>query len=103
MSPLCKLEKTAAGERGDRLRDVFLNLNLPFAPKDFSHGSVPSVMTTENSVLEGSILRPLERSSGDQAAELAVEIYNWVINNIELPKDVKCQLSKAVARRASAG
>ncbi len=99
VSRLCKLEKTAAGERGERLREVFLNLNLPFAPKDFSHSPLQSGMAAHNSILVRSILRPLERASGSQAAEVSAEVCDWVIKNIQLPKDVKRQLCDAVANQ----
>ena len=31
LTPHCRLQKIAHGGRGERLRDVFLNLNLSFA------------------------------------------------------------------------
>ena len=102
VSQLCKLEKTVAGERGERLRDVFLNLNLPFAPKDFSHGSLRSGMAAHNSVLGRSILRPLEKAPDSQAAALSAEVCDWVITNIQLPEDVKKQLRDAVVKQKTA-
>ena len=103
VSRLCKLERTAAGERGERLRHVFLNLNLPFAPKDFSHGSLRSGLAAHNPVLGRSILRPLERAPDSQAAEVSVEVCDWVIKNIQLPKDVKQQLLDAATKQKATG
>ena len=34
----CKLRKTSDGKRGERLRDVLLRFNFPFAPEDFPRG-----------------------------------------------------------------
>lgn len=91
----CKLEKTANGERGKRLRHVLLNFNLPFAPKDFPHGRLRTGMAVQNPVLVRSILRPLEEAPESQAAAVAAEVCDWVLANIQLPNDVKEQLREA--------
>jgi len=97
----CKLERTVNGNRGEQLRDVLLNLNVPFAPGDFSHRDTPSVMAWRSSVIGRLILKPLEQAStGDEAAH-AVELCGWVLENILLPREVKEQLREALGRQAA--
>ena len=103
LSSTCKLEKSASGKRGERLREVLLNLNLPFAPDDFPHGTLRGMTTAQIPVLAHSILKPLERTPDSQAGRLAAEVCDWVIENIKLPHDVKQQLKDAKAKRAIAG
>ena len=99
VSSACKLEKTAAGKRGERLRRVLLNLNLLFATVDFPHGGLRSRTSAHNPVLGRSILVPLEQAQDSDAAARAVEVCDWVIENIQLPPDVAAQLSQARAKR----
>ena len=99
VSPVCKLEKTAAGRRGERLRDVLLKFNFPFAPADFEHGTMSTRMASRNPILARSILEPLHRAPHSNAAATAAELRDWVLNNIHLPGDVKSQLRDARAKR----
>ena len=94
-----KLESTANGKRGERLRDVMLNLNVRFAPDDFSHGSFRSGTSARNSVLGRTILAPLEKTPDSEAAALAAEVCDWTLTNIQLPQDVRKQLHNAKAKR----
>ena len=99
LMPHCRLKKTSDGKRGERLREVFLNVNLPFAPDDFDHPGLRSGMASANPVLARSVLKPLERAPDGAAAERAVELCDWVLENIKLPHDVKSQLREARAKR----
>ncbi len=103
VSPTCKLEATANGKRGERLQEVLLNLNLPFAPDDYQHDSLRSTTTASISVLSQSILKPLEQAPDSLAGTLAAEVCDWVIKNIQLPNDVKQQLCNAVAKHKLTG
>ncbi len=95
VSLTCNLEKTEGGKRGERLREVLLNLNFPFAQGDFPHGSLRSTTAAQNPVLARSILRPLERAPNSNAAAMARTVRDWVLQNIQLPKDVEEQLRNA--------
>ena len=95
LSAECLLEKTATGKRGESLRRVLLNLNIPFAPPDFTHESMHSRTASRNPVLVRSILKPLQHAPGSNAAAIAEELCDWVLNNIQLPMDVANQLRQA--------
>ena len=91
----CRLRKTADGERGEVLREVFLNMNLPFAPDDFDHPGLSSGWESANPVLARSVLKPLQRPANGDAAARAVRVCDWVLDNIKLPGDVKRELREA--------
>lgn len=93
-----KLEKTVDGKRGDLLRELLLNLNFPFAPADFAHSDLRMGMASRNPVLGRLILEPMQQASSSKDAALSVELCNWVLANIKVPKDVKSQLCSAKAR-----
>lgn len=99
VSPGCKLEKTARGNRGKRLRDVLLKFNFPFAPDDFAHGTMRSGTASHNPVLARSILNPLASAPDSRAATTAAELCEWVRENIKLPPDVAEQLRQAMPKR----
>ena len=91
----CRLKKTAAGERGEVLREVFLNMNLPFAPDDYDHTGLSSGWEAVNPVLARAVLKPLQRAGNGGAAARAVRVCDWVLDNIVLPGDVKRELTVA--------
>ena len=90
-----KLEKAADGKRGEELRESLLNLNFPFAPDDYRHGSVVTGTAWHNPVLVHALLEPLERREDGNTRAVAREICDWVLENIQLPHDVKLQLLHA--------
>ena len=94
----CKLEGTVDGKRDERLREVLLNLNVRFSPDDFQHGRLQSGMSATIPVLGRAILDPLEKAPGSEAAALATQVRDWVLANIQLPKDVRQQLRNTKAR-----
>ena len=96
----CKLEKTARGRRGERLREVLLKFNFPFAPDDFPHGTTTLGTAWHNPVLARSILKPLESAPDSRAATTAAELCGWVLENIKLPPVVAGQLRQAMPKRA---
>ena len=93
-----KLEMTANGKRGERLREVLLNLNVHFAPENFSHGSLRTGTSARHPILGRAILAPLEQAPDSEAAALAAEVCDWTLANIQLPKDVIQQLRNARAK-----
>ena len=91
----CKLRKTSDGKRGERLRDIFLKFNFPFAPKGFGHGRMPSRTSSQNPVLWRSIIEPLERAPDTPTAKTAAALRDWVLDNIQLPNDMAERLHNA--------
>lgn len=98
--PGCKLTRTSDGKRGEGLRDVLLNLNIPFAPDGFCHQPMRSRTASHNPVLLRSILKPLQKTPGDPARVRAEELRDWVLDNVQLPKNVVNQLRQATAQPA---
>ena len=98
LSPPDKLSKTVSGKRGERLREVLLIHNFPFAPDDFRHGGLRRSMAFQNPVLGLLIIKPLERASTRATANIAVELTDWAVKNIQFPKDVIKQLQDAKAK-----
>ena len=96
----CKLKRTSDGKRGEGLRDVLLNLNIPFAPEGFSHQPLRSRTASHNPVLWRSILEPLRNTPAGPARPTAEDLRDWVLENITLPKEVKKQLRQAGAQPA---
>ena len=99
VSSTCKLEETADGKRGERLREVLLDLNVRFAPDDFPHGCLRSGTSARIPILGRAILAPFEKAPDSEAAALAAEVCDWTLANIQLPKDVRQQLRNSRAKR----
>ena len=97
--PGCLLEQTVHGDRGANLRKTLLNLNFPFAPADFAHGSMLDRMTSRYPVLEYSIVEPLQRAPNSTSVATAAELCDWVVDNIQLPKDMADRLRQARSKR----
>ena len=97
LTPSDKLSKTVSGKRGERLREVLLSHNFPFAPDDFPHGRLRRNMAFQNPVLGRFLINPLGRTSDRDTANIAVELTNWAVDNIQVPQDVKKQLQDAEA------
>ena len=72
---------------------------LPFATDDVQHRGLRSGTASQNPVLRRSILVPLEQAPDSDAAAMAAEICDWVLENIYLPGDVKRQLRDARSQR----
>ena len=89
------LESTIGGERGESLRRVLLNLNLPFAPPDFEHDPMPDRRASRYPVLDFAILDPLKRAPGSPAAAVAAELCDWAVHNIHLPTEMRQRLCQA--------
>ena len=94
----CLLEKTATGKRGENLRKVLLNLNIPLLHQisrtsRYAAGQLPQPCPRR------SILEPLQRAPGSGTAAVAAELCDWVLNNIRLPKDMADQLRQARQNR----
>lgn len=87
----------SGGHRED-LREVLLNLNVPFAPEDFEHRRLRSSLAWHSPVIGRTILGPLERASSSDDAAGVVELCDWLLQNIQLPEDVKGQLCEAKRR-----
>ncbi|MDE0154851.1 MAG: hypothetical protein OXS28_04510 [Gammaproteobacteria bacterium] len=92
-----KLKNTASGKRGERLRKILLDNNIPFAPEDFPHSASGTGMEFKNAVLDYLLLKQLGKASDSHAAKIAVELTDWAVHNIKVPEDVEKQLQDAKA------
>ena len=87
-------QKLTSSKSPDDLRHAALNHNLMFAP-DYDHGELRCGSSALNPVLGRRILQADEQgASGERAAE-TVDLIDWVVANIFLPKSVKGQLADA--------
>ncbi len=89
----CKLEETFEGRRGDALKYAFLNRNFPFAPDGYEHSRVMTYnYASENPVLGRRLYEPL--NSGPQHFGAADELWQWVKENILIPKWLITEIEK---------
>jgi hypothetical protein len=93
-----RLEEVIDGKRGDRLRDILLNWNFPFAPPNYKHSRLTVRWASRNPVLERCLLDPLE-SQYPGNGEKADRLWEWVKANIHLSKDDKRDLEKLRSER----
>ena len=92
-------QKLTDNRASEELRHAALNHNLIFAP-NYDHGELLSGSSALNPVLGRRILQADEQgATGEHAAEI-VELADWVLENISLPRQVCRQLSEARNRLA---
>jgi hypothetical protein len=97
------LDKLIASPNDTPLRRAALNLNLPFAPKDYQHEPFREGISSSNPVIIRRILDPLASDDPRRAKE-GVEIASWFLDNVQVPKDVAGQIDDAIkAARAKHG
>ena len=87
-------KKLTDSKAPDDLKHAALNHNFMFAP-DYDHGELRCGSSGLNPVLGRRIMRPAEQGVSGKRAEEAVELIEWVIENIYLPKSVKNELKGA--------
>ena len=93
-------QKLTSNKSPDDLRHAALNHNFMFAP-DYDHGELRYGSSALNPVLGRRLLQADEQgASGERAAEV-VDLIDWVVANIFLPKSVKDQLADARASLAA--
>jgi hypothetical protein len=100
-SPRCstsRLHKLLTTKGDDELRDAGLKLNFQFAPADYDHfkDGVRLGRSCSESVLYQRIVRQVERGACEYADKETIELANWVINTISLPKPIKNELKNHV-------
>jgi HEPN domain-containing protein len=69
----------------DPRRQAALNLNLPFAPEDYSHEPMRSGTSARNPVIMRRILDPLASDDPRWAAE-GIQLAEWFLANVQVPK-----------------
>ena len=92
------LDKIIKANSNHKLYDAALSFNFPFAPDDYEHKQIQLSSSTASSVLYRQIFALLEtpRSSLDtDAADLAADLADWVVENISLPRDLEQKLRNA--------
>lgn len=80
------------------LRHAALNHNFMFAPNDFEHSGLRYRSSSQNPVLGQLIVRPTERGITGKKAEELANLTDWVINNIQLPRDVQQQFKDILSQ-----
>ena len=96
LSPGCTLEEIEKGLRGKRLSEVLFNENPNFARREIPDSLVTSRVTAIHSILDHYVLVPIEKYPGSEKANMALELGEWVIGNIHIPKDVKENIRKTI-------
>lgn len=94
MRPGAPLDKLRSGSMlgTQRARTAF-DLNLPFAPNDFEHGSLPGGFSASNSVLVRSLADDL-RSDDPNRQAIGVAVRAWFLNTNQMPKDLFQELAE---------
>lgn len=93
-------QKLTDHRASEELRHAALNHNLIFAP-DYDHGELRCGSSALNPVLGRRILQADEQgATGEHAAEI-VDLVDWVLENILLPRQVFRQLTEARNRLAA--
>ena len=90
-----KLAEAIAGKRGEYLQGVVLNYNLAFAPNDYEHPGMPLPWAAHNSILLRHIIEPLNSEAPPSVKDFARETRDWVVANIQLPRETKRELLAA--------
>lgn len=93
-------QKLTGPKAPDELRHAALNHNLMFA-QEYDHGELRCGSSALNPVLGRRILQADEQGASGERATETVELIDWVVGNIFLPKAVKDQLADARTRLAA--
>lgn len=89
------LDDALAGKNNTPLQSVATNMNLPFAQPDFEHEPVPSGWALRNPAIGLHVFDSLKSDDRGQAVA-AIELANWMLDNIQLSKDVEGQIVRAI-------
>ena len=92
------LDKIKKANSNHKLYDAALSFNFPFAPDDYEHKQIQLSSSEASPVLDRHIfalLRQEPKSSHTDAADLAADLADWVVENISLPKELKQKLRNA--------
>ncbi len=82
---LLPLDKLVSAKEQSPTRFAALNLNFEFAPSDYAHESIQAGISFSNPAIIRRILDPLE-SDDSQWAKEGVELANWFLANVQVPK-----------------
>lgn len=83
------------------LRAVLLNLNLPFAPSNYPHVAMQERFSSSEAVLSYRIFEPLGSPNRD-IVSAGIELANWILEEIQLPQNVRSEIAEAVNKARSA-
>ena len=96
-----RLQKLIGKKSPDPLRHAALNHNFLFASSDFEHGELRYGSSAQNPVLGRRIVLPDEQGATGKIAQETANLADWVLSNIQLPRDVKRQFQDIRARLRS--
>jgi len=93
-----RLQKLIGDKSPDPLRFAALNHNFMFAPDDFVHGEMRYGTSAQNPVLGRRIVLPDEQGATGETARETADLTDWVLANIQLPRDVRKQFEDIRSR-----
>jgi hypothetical protein len=89
------LDQLIHSKEDSPLRHAALDMNFPFAPAGYVHTERTLRSASHNPVLFRRIFDPLSSGNAD-AVKLGLELADWTLQNIRLPRDVKIQIEGAM-------
>jgi hypothetical protein len=92
-----RLEDIMRGAKGNELQHAALNCNFSFASATYPHTAIPNRSSAQNPVLARRILDPLEGPRTSEEVANLIDLCEWVLGNIHLPRDVRGQIESAKA------
>jgi hypothetical protein len=89
------LDDLICAKENSPTREAALNLNLWFAPRDFTHTPEREGSANRQPVIVRRVLDPLE-SDDSRAAAQGIQVAQWLLNNVVLPRGVTDCITKAI-------
>lgn len=95
-----KFYEMTGDEANTELRHAGLNINFPFAPKDYDHDGtgILGEFTLANPALSTLILGPAEKGTNYPGRSDRSQLADWVVANIKLSRDEERQLNDAAKK-----
>jgi HEPN domain-containing protein len=78
------LDILIAATASSALRTAALNMNIPFAPRTYSHEPIRGGWTARNPEILNTVLERIETDDAETAAEV-VEVARWLLENVQIP------------------
>lgn len=94
------LEEIMEGKRGVELQNILLNCNYPFAGDDYPHEQSPFQFASQNPILMTRLYETLDAGTSHFAD--GDRLWEWVLENIQLPRGLPDKIEQERARRKAA-
>jgi len=86
-----RLQKLLSDKSPEELIHAALNHNFMLAPESFEHGRMRYGSSAQNPILGRRIVLPDEQNATGETARETADLAYWVLENIQLPRDVRRQ------------